>query len=98
MYRAGDTVLVLEGPEAGQSLMISSVRMFATDNGYYLRGGSGLYSPKQVQLAAERTGGNPCGEPCNDRKHDLIGTCDHCRGQCNCALYRALAADRATEK
>jgi hypothetical protein len=91
-------VRILEGPEKGQTLPVSSVRMFATDNGYYLKGGSGLYSPKQVELAAGRTAGNPCGAPCEDRKHDLIDTCDHCCGVCYCILRREMAADRADEK
>lgn len=85
-HRAGDTVLVLEGPDKGRALTVSSVRMFATDNGYYLQGGSGLYSPQQVELAAERTDGNPCGATCDARKHSVIDTCDHCRGTCRCAL------------
>jgi hypothetical protein len=72
--------------------------MFATDNGYYLQGGSGLYSPQQVELAAERADGNPCGTACDARKHSVIDTCDHCRGTCRCALYRELATDPATEK
>ncbi|MGQ4393822.1 hypothetical protein ACN6K5_003608 [Streptomyces violaceoruber] len=97
-HKAGDTVLVLDGPEKGRRLTVSSVRMFATDNGYYLKGGDGLYSPKQVELAAERTAGNPCGSACEERKHDLIDTCDHCRGVCFCWLDREMAADRATEK
>ncbi|RSN55596.1 hypothetical protein DMH12_15365 [Streptomyces sp. WAC 04229] len=103
-HKAGDQVRVLEGPESGQTLTVSSVRMFATDNGYYLKGGSGLYSPHQVELAAERITGNPCGAACVERKHDLIGVCDHCRGECRCwldremAVVRAAAADRATDK
>lgn len=96
-HKAGDTLLVLEGPEKGHHLVVSSARMFATDNGYYLRGGAGLYSPKQVELVAERTDGNPCGAVCDARKHDLMGTCDHCRGECLCWLDHELAADRTTE-
>ncbi|MFJ4152769.1 hypothetical protein ACIP10_35070 [Streptomyces galbus] len=95
---AGDAVLVLEGPGKGQTLTISSVRTFATDNGYHLRGASGLYSPRQVELVAERLDGNPCGTTCDQGQHDALSTCDHCRGTCTCALRRELAADRATEK
>ncbi|MFH8257578.1 hypothetical protein [Streptomyces roseolus] len=95
---AGDIVLVLEGPEKGQTLAVSSVRMFAADNGYYLKGGSGLYPPKQVKLVAERPAGNPCGAECEEREHDLVGTCYHCRGQCFCTLRREIAADRTPEK
>lgn len=44
-HRVGGSVLVLEGPEKGQRLAASSVRMFATDNGYYLRG---VLSPRYL--------------------------------------------------
>ncbi|TKS96317.1 hypothetical protein [Streptomyces lasalocidi] len=97
-HRAGDSVLVLEGPEKGQTLTVSSVRMFATDNGYYLRGGSGLYSPKTVKLVAERPEGNPCSTACDQGKHDALGTCDHCRGTCACASNRAVTRTHAIEK
>ncbi|MEV8455464.1 hypothetical protein AB0467_34575 [Streptomyces sp. NPDC052095] len=83
-YRAGDTVLVLDGPEQGQVLTIASVRKYATDNGYYLYGGSGLYAPRQVELVAERINGNPCGALCEEREHGIVGDCDHCQGQCRC--------------
>ncbi|BBB01109.1 hypothetical protein RVR_8365 [Actinacidiphila reveromycinica] len=55
--------------------------MFATDAGYYLRGGDGLYAPRDVELV-ERAASNPCGAACDERDHDLIRTCDHCRGAC----------------
>lgn len=97
-HKAGDTVRVLEGPGMGRELVVSSVRMFATDNGYYLHGGDGLYPPKQVELVTERTGGNPCGTECDSRKHNLVDTCDHCRGVCQCTAHRATTADRTTEK
>ncbi|MFE9735452.1 hypothetical protein ACFYO9_33915 [Streptomyces sp. NPDC005863] len=84
MHRAGDHVTVLDGPEAGQTLPIVSVRKYATDNGYYLRGGSGLYAPRQVELATERAGGNPCGSACDEHVHGLVGDCDHCLGRCRC--------------
>jgi len=86
MHRAGDWVTILSGPGAGETREITHVRMFATDNGYHLRGGDGLYGPRQVALARERTDGNPCGAPCSERSHNLIGTCDHCRGACICHL------------
>ncbi|TKS96341.1 hypothetical protein [Streptomyces lasalocidi] len=81
-HKAGDSVLVLTGPDRGQTLVVASVRMFAADPGYYLRGGKGLYSPGQVQLAAERADGNPCGTACNPGQHSALGTCEHCRGTC----------------
>jgi hypothetical protein len=87
-HKAGDSVLVLTGPDTGQTLVVTSVRMFAADPGYYLRGGSGLYPPGQVQLAAERADGNPCGTACDPRTHDALGTCDHCRGTCTQLLDR----------
>ncbi|MFF8932395.1 hypothetical protein ACF1AO_34595 [Streptomyces longwoodensis] len=87
--KAGDSVLVLDGPEKGQTLTVSSVRMFAADNGYLLNGGRGLYPPKAVELVAERPDGNPCGAACDPGKHDALSTCDHCRGTCTCALHRA---------
>lgn len=89
MHKAGDLVTVLDGPDQGQTLPIRSVRMFATDNGYYLVGGAGLYSPHMVALARERTHGNPCGEPCDARAHREVETCDHCRGVCHCHLARS---------
>ncbi|MGW3387318.1 hypothetical protein [Streptomyces cinereoruber] len=97
-HKAGDEVLVLEGPEKGQTLTVSAVRMFAADNGYYLKGGSGLYPPKQVELVTERPNGNPCGAECDERNHDLVNTCDHCRGACFCTLRQEIAADHTTEK
>ncbi|GHD25944.1 hypothetical protein GCM10010335_11800 [Streptomyces galbus] len=81
-HRAGDSVLVLAGPQKEQTLTVTPVRMFAADPGCYLRGGSGLYAPGQVQLAAERVVGNHCGRACDPSKHDAVGTCDHCRGTC----------------
>lgn len=85
-HEAGDKVLVLEGPEEGQVLVVRSVRKYATDNGYYLHGGSGLYSPRQVELSEKRTGGNPCGKSCEKRVHDLVGDCEHCMGKCFCDI------------
>jgi hypothetical protein len=84
VYKAGDWLTVLDGPDEGRTLRVSSVRTFATDSGYYLSGGAGLYGPRQVSLARERTGGNPCGKPCDTHVHDVIKTCDHCRGVCSC--------------
>ncbi|GGV19843.1 hypothetical protein GCM10010275_71890 [Streptomyces litmocidini] len=75
--KAGDHVLITAGFGAGETREITSVRMFATDSGYYLRGGDGLYEHRNVALARERTG-----NPCDTRSHDLIDTCDHCRGIC----------------
>ncbi|MEU2358607.1 hypothetical protein ABZ599_37545 [Streptomyces misionensis] len=98
MYRAGDRVTVLEGPEAGQTLTITSVRKYGTYNGYYLSGGSGLYSPRDVTLAEETHRRKPCGTPCDDRDHKFVGDCDHCRGQCNCELLREIAAIHDDEK
>lgn len=82
MHKAGDWLTILEGPSNGKTLEVMSVRMFASDGGYYLVGGAGLYSPRMVALARERTGGNPCGQAFDDRMHDLLKTCDHCRGMC----------------
>jgi hypothetical protein len=82
MHRAGDWLTVLDGPGKGCTLPVASVRMYATDNGYYLIGGGGLYRPHQVTLARERTDSNPCNQPCDDQKHKLTDTCDHCRGVC----------------
>ncbi|KAB7835709.1 hypothetical protein [Streptomyces mobaraensis] len=77
---------VLEGPDEGKILMIQSVRMFATDNGYYLAGGAGLYHPQMVALERERVSGNPCGTLCDAQEHRLITTCGHCRGVCPCRV------------
>ncbi|MGW2594771.1 hypothetical protein ACWCXC_31520 [Streptomyces sp. NPDC001515] len=82
MYKAGDKLTVHVGTLAGQVREITSVRVFATDNGYYVKGGEGLYGPDQVSLYAERTGGNPCGADCDARDHRMIGVCDHCTGKC----------------
>lgn len=79
LLRAGDQVRILTGPRQGRVLPIAEVRMFATDNGYYLAGG--LYSPQQVELVAAGDG-NPCGTECDQRIHDLINRCDHCLGKC----------------
>lgn len=84
MYKAGDHVLILIGEETGKTLPITSVRMFATDRGYYVRGGEGLYAPDQVRLVRERENGNPCGQLCDQRSHQTLKTCDHCRGVCTC--------------
>ncbi|MDV9186829.1 hypothetical protein R6L23_01015 [Streptomyces sp. SR27] len=84
MHMAGDWLTVLDGPDKGKTLPVASVRMFATDNGYYLVGGAGLYDPRMVVLTCERSDGNPCGAPCDDRQHDALKTCDHCRGMCRC--------------
>jgi len=83
-YRAGDIVTIINGPYNGHTSVILSVRMFATDSGYYLRGIDGLVSHKNVALAEERQGTNPCGTECSPRQHDLLDTCDHCRGVCLC--------------
>jgi hypothetical protein len=83
MHLAGDWLTVVDGPDKGQTLPVASVRMYATDNGYYLVGGNGLYRPREVTLARGRTGGNPCGSPCDGRSHELVDTCDHCRGMCH---------------
>ncbi|MEU6562674.1 hypothetical protein [Nocardia nova] len=88
MHRAGDTVTVLCGPDSGRALEISAVRVFAADNGYYLRGGAGLYRPDQVTLAHHRIAGNPCGSPCTEREHAALGSCGHCRGICGHASRR----------
>jgi len=79
---AGDRVRILRGPRPGDTREITHVRMFATDAGYYLRGGDGLYAPSDVELV-ERAASNPCGTPCDARTHDSIGTCDHCLGTCH---------------
>jgi hypothetical protein len=89
MHRAGDWITVTDGALKGQTFEIASVRMFATDNGYWVKGADGLLPPNQVALARERAGGNPCGTDCTKHKHDLIGTCDHCRGVCLCRYRRA---------
>jgi len=88
MYRAGDWVTITAGELQGQTLEIAAVRMFATDRGYYFRGVDGLIPSDRVSLARERIGGNPCGTECDGRRHELIGTCDHCRGKCHCYLRR----------
>lgn len=56
--------------------------MFATDCGYYLHGGDGLYPVSAVALVRERTDGNPCVAACDDRQHRAMNSCDHCRGVC----------------
>ncbi|MET9956018.1 hypothetical protein ABZ135_31360 [Streptomyces sp. NPDC006339] len=84
MHKAGDWLTITRGPDKGKTLQVSSVRMFAADNGYYLCGGRGLYSPKDVQMDRARDGGNPCAAPCTARQHDLTGVCDHCLGVCRC--------------
>jgi hypothetical protein len=93
MYKAGDWLVVLDGPGKGKTLKVTSVRMFATDNGYYLAGEAGLYPPPMVALARERTSGNPCSNPCDDRRHRALGTCDHCRGVCHCHLVHDSTTD-----
>jgi hypothetical protein len=80
-YKAGDHVTITHGPGAGETREIASVRMFATDSGYYLRGRDGLYSHRDVRLARQ-SDGNPCGHSCDAQDHRLIRTCDHCRGIC----------------
>jgi hypothetical protein len=96
MHKAGDWLTIVDGPDQGATLQVVSVRMFATDNGYYLAGGAGLYSPGRVVLARERTDGNPCGAPCDDHQHDELRTCDHCRGMCLCHLVPGRATDTDT--
>jgi hypothetical protein len=93
MYRAGDWVIPLVGQHKGEEMSISSVRMFATDSGYYLKGDreGGLYEPRQVKFSRERENGNPCGRPCVPRLHEILGTCDCCRGKCFCVLQDAVA-------
>ncbi|MFJ3799946.1 hypothetical protein ACIPSJ_27145 [Streptomyces sp. NPDC090088] len=93
MYKAGDWLTVLDGPDEGATLQITSVRMFAADPGYYLVGGAGLYNPGMVTLARERSEGNPCGNPCNERQHGELRTCEHCRGMCLCHLVREFVKD-----
>jgi hypothetical protein len=88
MYRAGDWITITSGALAGRTVEISAVRMFATDAGYYAKGVDGLLPPDRVVLAQERTGGNPCGTPCDTRWHRNLHTCDHCRGMCFCRLGR----------
>lgn len=85
MHRAGDWLTVLEGPNQGRTLQIAAVRMFASDRGYYLHGDTEgwLHSPRQITLARERDGGNPCGTPCDNRHHDATGSCYCCRGVCH---------------
>jgi hypothetical protein len=87
-YKAGDIVTVINGPHNGQTATIGSVRMFASDSGYYLNGIDGLVSHKNVALHQERQGPNPCGSPCIQKDHDLLDTCDHCRGVCLCSIRR----------
>lgn len=87
-YRAGDIVEVVAGPGVGLVAPVSTVRVFAADCGYYLRGGEGLYAPQDVQLVSRREGGNPCGTVCDDSQHDAHGICEHCQGVCRCWLYR----------
>ena len=89
MHKAGDWLTVLDGPDRGRTLQVAVVRMFATDCGYYFKGGAGLYPPETVCLARERTDGNPCGVPCDARQHSDLNTCDHCRGVCLCHLRTA---------
>ncbi|MCA1224253.1 hypothetical protein [Streptomyces sp. 8L] len=55
--------------------------MFATDSGYYVANGEGLYGPDQVELVRNRIG-NPCKQDCDARSHSLIKVCDHCLGKC----------------
>lgn len=86
MHKADDRPTVLTGPGRGKTLEVVSVRMFATDNGYYLASGAGLYSTDMVALARERVNGNPCGDPCSEVEHEALRTCDHCRRVCACRL------------
>jgi hypothetical protein len=89
MHRAGDLITItIDGPLKGRTVEITAVRMFATDSGYYAKGIDGLLDPKDVTLTQERTGGNPCGTDCDPRSHDLVHTCDHCRGVCLCRIKR----------
>lgn len=95
MFLAGDILRVINGPDKGMEGAVVAVRMFATDRGYYLQGGEGdLYDPKNVELVRKREGGNPCGAECDNRSHDQIDTCDHCRGMCWCEVKRRVANRR----
>ncbi len=82
MYRAGDLVTITDGELKGRTGEIVAVRMFATDNGYYLKGVEGLIPPSDVVLVQERAGGNPCGAECDPGPYCSQHTCDHCRGVC----------------
>lgn len=92
MYRAGDKVRILRGHGKGTVKEILSVRMYASDAGYYLpdeRYGPGLHLAWNVELVALRTGGNPCRADCDTHAHETTradgydGHCDHCRGRCH---------------
>jgi hypothetical protein len=93
-FKAGDFVTIIRGPGTGKTHEIAAVRMFATDSGYYLHDGDGLYAHRDVVLAHERTNGNPCGTPCSDRDHESLDTCEHCRGTCFCRLLNTPAEKR----
>lgn len=92
MYRAGDLIIITAGELEGQTVEITAVRMFATDNGYYAKGVGGLLPPSHVILVRERIGGNPCGTDCTAERSGTVHTCDHCRGVCYCEIKRAVAA------
>ncbi|MER6605653.1 hypothetical protein ABT282_07000 [Streptomyces sp. NPDC000927] len=81
MHSAGDKVKILVGELEGTVREITWVRIFATDKGYYVKGGEGLYAPDQVELV-EAVEGNPCGSLCDARHHSLVGACGHCMGKC----------------
>lgn len=87
MYRAGDVVQVVAGAAAGHVGTVSSVRWFAADRGYYC-GAGGLIPAADVVLMRVRDGGNPCGVGCDMRLHEDVGSCEHCRGVCDCRRIR----------
>lgn len=86
MFRAGDVVKLLVGEQDGREAVIHAVRYYATDCGYYVEGGEGLYGPDQVEFVRERAGGNPCGVECDAKWHADNQMCGHCRGRCLCRM------------
>lgn len=91
LHRAGDLVRIIGRWHTGEEKVVSSVRMYATDNGYYFHGVDGLIPPKDVELVRRHEGPvNPCGSECE--REDVSHTCYCCRGVCWCEIKDRVAA------
>lgn len=96
MHRAGDILRITGRYHTGEEKAVSSVRMYATDNGYYFRGVDGLIPPKDTELVRRHEGPNPCGSVCE--RADEAHTCYCCRGVCWCEVQRSVAERAAEER
>lgn len=96
MYRVGDILRIIGKHHTGEEKAVSSVRMYATDNGYYFPGVDGLVPPRDVELVRRSKDGNPCGVVC-ERDEDPRHTCEHCRGVCFCEVNKRVSAEQTEE-